>query len=99
MFGITIKTRINDDGKVEVTIDDETDEKRLQRDKKGISTIDIINDYCVIDIETTGLDSKYDEIIEISALKVRNNKVIDQYTNLVKPKQRIFVDNDEKNFA
>lgn len=29
MFGITIKTRINDDGKVEVTIDDETDEKRL----------------------------------------------------------------------
>ena len=96
MFGITIKTRINDDGKVEVTIDDETVEKRLQRDKKGISTIDIINDYCVIDIETTGLDSKYDEIIEISALKVRNNKVIDQYTNLVKPKQRIFVDNDEK---
>ena len=99
MFGITIKTRINDDGKVEVTIDDETDEKRLQRDKKGISTIDIINDYCVIDIETTGLDSKYDEIIEISALKVRNNKVIDQYTNLVKPKQRIFVDNDEKDFC
>ena len=33
MFGITIKTRINDDGKVEVTIDDETDEKRLQRAK------------------------------------------------------------------
>lgn len=99
MFGITIKTRINDDGKVEVTIDDETDEKRLQRDKKGISRIDIINDYCVIDIETTGLDSKYDEIIEISALKVRNNKVIDQYTNLVKPKQRIFVDNDEKDFC
>ncbi len=99
MFGITIKTRLNEDGKVQVTIDDGTDIKKAKRDKKGISTIDIIKDYCVIDIETTGLDSRYDEIIEISALKVRNNIIIDQYTNLVKPKQRIFVDNDEADFC
>lgn len=98
MFGITINTRINEDGKVEVIIDEGTDNKRHYRDKKGMSTIDIIKDYCVIDIETTGLDSRYDEIIEISALKVRNNKIIDQYTNLVKPKQRIF-DDDEVDFC
>jgi DNA polymerase III alpha subunit (gram-positive type) len=40
-------------------------EKDYKEIKKGISTIDIINDYCVIDIETTGLDSKYDEIIKL----------------------------------
>lgn len=98
MFGITIKTKLNEEGKVEVTIDDGTDTKRPLRDKKGISTIDVIEDYCVVDIETTGLDSKYDEIIEISALKIRNNKVVEQYTNLVKPKQRIFVDDDENDY-
>ena len=90
MFGVTIKTNLADDGK---------DIKKPQRDKKGVSTIDVINNYCVIDIETTGLDSEYDEIIEISALKVRDNKVIDKYTSLVKPQQRIFVDNYEKDFC
>ncbi len=101
MFGIEIKTRITEDGKIETIIDDGTDSKRHKRNKKGISIIDSIKDYCVIDIETTGLDSKYDEIIEISALKVRDNKIIDTYTNLVKPKQRIFVNNndDETDFC
>lgn len=99
MLGVVIKTRINENGKVEITIDDGTDTKRPQRDKKGISTIDIIKDYCVIDIETTGLDPNYDEIIEISALKIRDNKIVDKYTNLVKPRQSFYANDDETDFC
>ena len=43
------------------------------------------SDYCVIDIETTGLDRIKDQIIEISALRVRNDKIVDTFSQLVKP--------------
>lgn len=46
---------------------------------------DIVDDYCVIDLETTGLSFTYDEIIEIGILKVRNNEIIDQYNQLINP--------------
>lgn len=45
MFGIEIKTRITEDGKIETIIDDGTDSKRHKRNKKGISIIDSIKDY------------------------------------------------------
>ena len=34
-------------------------------------------DIVVIDIETTGLDPKYDAITEIGAVKIKNRKVVD----------------------
>jgi len=43
------------------------------------------SDYTVVDIETTGLSPDRCEIIEISALKVRNNKIVSQFSSLVKP--------------
>ncbi len=52
-------------------------------------TKQIINDYCVIDIETTGLSSYYDEIIEVGILKIRDNKIVDRYSQLIKPKDEI----------
>lgn len=48
-------------------------------------TKQIINDYCVLDTETTGLSSYYNEIIEIGILKVRDNKIVDRYSQLIKP--------------
>lgn len=99
MIGIEIKARINENGKLEITIDDGTNTPKRQRDKKGNSVIDIVKDYCVIDIETTGLDSRFDEIIEISALKIRNNKVVDKYTNLVKPRKGFYANDDEIDFC
>lgn len=42
------------------------------------------NDYTVLDIETTGLSPVKDSIIELSALKVRNNNVVDEFSSLVK---------------
>lgn len=45
----------------------------------------LFEDYTIIDIETTGL-SKYCKVIEFAALKIRNNKIVDQYSTLVNPK-------------
>ena len=52
-------------------------------------TKQIINDYCVLDTETTGLSAYYDEIIEIGILRVRNNIIVDQYSQLIKPEYEI----------
>ena len=46
-------------------------------------------EYTVFDIETTGLSVNYDKIIEISAIKVKNNQVIDQFDSFVNPERPI----------
>jgi DNA polymerase-3 subunit epsilon len=56
-----------------------------KRPFKGKSIIDIPKDMVILDIETTGLDPDFDEIIEIGAIKIKNNKVIDNFSHLVKP--------------
>lgn len=43
-----------------------------------------IDDYVLVDIETTGLSPIYDDIIEIGAIKVENNKMVDEYSQLIK---------------
>lgn len=45
----------------------------------------LVDNYCVLDLETTGLSFDFCEIIEIGILKIRNNKVVDKYSQLVKP--------------
>lgn len=40
--------------------------------------------YTVVDIETTGLSPQKDNIIELSALKVRDNKVVEEFSTLLK---------------
>ena len=45
----------------------------------------IIDDYCVLDTETTGLSAYYDEVIEIGILRVRAGAVVDQYSQLIHP--------------
>jgi len=42
-------------------------------------------DYIVLDIETTGLKPAENAIIEISAVKVINNKIVDIYDHLIFP--------------
>ena len=56
---------------------------------KNEFNIDFISDYTVVDIETTGLSNRNDDIIEISALKIRNNQIIDKFSSLAKPKQAV----------
>lgn len=50
---------------------------------------DFPSDYTVIDIETTGLSATKNEIIELSALKVRNDKIIKNFSCLIKPEASI----------
>lgn len=45
----------------------------------------IPNDYTVIDVETSGLDPCKSEILEIAAIKVRNNEEVDRYHTYIRP--------------
>ena len=56
---------------------------------KGNSLLEIVPDYTIIDLETTGLDPHSDEIIEIACVKFRNFKEIDRFTSLVHPERPI----------
>ena len=44
-----------------------------------------ISDYTVIDLETTDVNVHKCEIIEVSAVRVRNNVITEQFSSLVKP--------------
>ena len=59
---------------------------------KGKSLLFFPHDYVVIDLETTGLSPVYDEIIELSALKVINGNIEDKFSTLVKPENRYIDD-------
>lgn len=52
---------------------------------KGKSLLTFPDNYCVIDIETTGLDPNFDEIIELAAIRISNNQIVDTFQSLVKP--------------
>ena len=56
---------------------------------KGDSIIDLPDDYVLIDIETTGLSTEWDEIIEIAGIKFKNNTPIDTFQSLVRPSEEI----------
>ena len=48
-----------------------------------------VPDYVLYDLETTGVSWNYDEVIEISAVKVRAGKIVDEFSELVNPGRRI----------
>lgn len=61
----------------------------MKEQKKGIRLSGYRSDYVVFDLETTGLNHMTDAIIEISALKVKNGKVQEQFSTLVNPNRHI----------
>ena len=56
---------------------------------KGKRLNKYIGDYVVFDLETTGVRPDVDEIIEISAIKVREHKAVDEFSTLVNPGMHI----------
>ena len=56
----------------------------MKKKQKGKNLIKFIDDYVLVDIETTGLSPIYDDIIEIGAIKVKSNKIVDEYNELIK---------------
>lgn len=68
----------------EFTFVDEQDVKIVQNpiDKKFDDCV-----YTVFDIETTGLSVNYDKIIEIAAVKIENNHIIERYNTFINPER------------
>lgn len=62
---------------------------KTERKFKGKSLLFLPDDYTVIDIETTGLSSRACEIIEVSALRVRNETIVANFSTLVRPVGKI----------
>ena len=62
-----------------------TNPLKRTREEKGKSLIEFPEDYCVVDIETTGFSPEWDTIIEIGALKFRNGIQVDSFSSLLKP--------------
>lgn len=60
-----------------------------EREHKGKSLWAFPADYTVVDIETTGLSPRFCEIIEISAVRYRNDELNAVFSTLVKPSQKI----------
>ena len=56
-----------------------------KRELKGTSIKQHVDNYSVVDLETTDVNILTASIIEISALKVRNNKVVGEFSTLVNP--------------
>lgn len=44
-----------------------------------------VPDYVLFDLETTGISCNYDEVIEISAVKVRGGRIVEEFNELVNP--------------
>ncbi len=52
---------------------------------KGKRLNKYLEDYIIFDLETTGVDQEVDDIIEISAVKVRSHEIKAKYSTLVDP--------------
>lgn len=51
--------------------------------------IPIPENYVIVDTETTGLSPRYDDIIEIGAIKIQNGIIIDEFQTYCKPLNNI----------
>ena len=47
------------------------------------------HEFVVFDVETTGLSSKYDSIIELAGVKVKNGEVIDKFERFSNPGEKL----------
>ena len=60
--------------------------------QKGHSILNVPDSYIVLDLETTGLDPHYDDIIEVACLKFAGGKQVDSFHSYIQP--RPFQDNN-----
>ena len=57
----------------------------MNRMGKGSAIEKHVDNYCIVDLETTDLFISVTRIIEISAIRVRNNKVVGEFSTLINP--------------
>ncbi len=63
--------------------------KTVNRPGKGCSILGFPSDYICIDLETTGFEPQFDEIIEMSAIKVNCSGEVSIFSQLVKPTEEL----------
>ena len=54
-----------------------------------INIYSLLSDYVLFDLETTGLSTENDQVVEISALKVTCGEITDEFSTLVDPGMHI----------
>ena len=69
--------------KEESKITKEPYKPKRNNSKRGKNLHKFVDDYVLVDIETTGLSPLIDDIIEIGAIKVKNNKMVEEYNQLI----------------
>ncbi len=62
---------------------------KVSTNVKSKKALNFVDNYVLVDIETTGLSPINDEIIEIGAIKVKENKIVDEYNELIKINRRL----------
>ena len=61
------------------------DHKKVIANLKGQGEYLLDCEYTVFDIETTGLSDRNDKITEIGAIKIKNGKILETYSQLINP--------------
>lgn len=56
---------------------------------RGTNKTEYLHDYVVFDLETTGISCYTDRVIEISAVKVIDSQITDEFSTLVNPERPI----------
>lgn len=79
-----VQTQKGSASTLEIFVSVESSKNKKKRNK-GKSLLTFPDNYCVIDIETTGLDPNFDEIIELAAIRVSNNQIVETFQSLVNP--------------
>lgn len=79
-MGLNIRLTIGEDGGYII----ETN-TAVQRPGKGSGLLLALDDFTAIDLETTGLSSIFDNIIELSAVRFRAGKEVASFSQLVNP--------------
>ena len=86
MASAQIYIYLDDDGKI--ALSSENPSKPI-REHKGKSLLDFPSNYVAVDLETTGLSPDYDDIIEICALRFKDDSLEASFSTLVKPREKI----------
>ena len=65
------------------------EKKKQEKSQTTFDMLQNVDNYVLVDIETTGLSPVNDEIIEIGAIKVKDCKIVDQYNELIKINRKL----------
>lgn len=73
-------------GRIELSVGHDSESLPASlRPGKGNGIIAFPSEYCMVDIETTGLSPEWDDIIEIGAIRYRNGVEVDRFQSLAQP--------------